>query len=70
MNDGILSAFLDDEPPTDRVGALPGASREDAPESAGRRDLLVVLQCVKDAMAGFEAPEDGLTLGILARLRE
>ena len=70
MNDEILSAFLDDELPPDRVGALLDALREGAPRAAELRDRLTVMQLIKDAVAGVEAPDDGYSLRILARLRE
>lgn len=69
MNDEILSAFLDDELPPDRVGQLLRALQEDAPGAAELRDRLTVMQLIKDAVAGVEAPDDGYTLRILARLR-
>ena len=69
MNDEILSAFLDDELPPDRVAALLEALRDGAPGSAELRDRLTVLQLIKDAVGGVEAPDDGFTLRILARLR-
>jgi hypothetical protein len=68
MNDETLSAFLDDELQPDRVAALIGALRDDAPAAAETRDRLTALQLIKDAVAGIEAPEDGYTLRILARL--
>jgi negative regulator of sigma E activity len=69
MNDEILSAFLDDELPPERVGALLVALQDDAPGSAELRDRLTVMQLIKDAVGGVEAPDDGFTLRILARLR-
>lgn len=68
MNDETLSAFLDDELPAARVAELLGAVRPDAPGAAELRDRLTVLQLIKDAVGGVEAPDDGFTLGILARL--
>jgi hypothetical protein len=68
MNDETLSAFLDDELPPNGVGALLGALREDTPAAAEIRDRLTTLQLIKDAVAGIEAPDDGYTLRILARL--
>lgn len=69
MNDEILSAFLDDELPPDRVAALLEALQHGAPGSAELRDRLTVMQLIKDAVGGVEAPDDGFTLRILARLR-
>jgi hypothetical protein len=69
MNDEILSAFLDDELLPDRVAALLEALREGAPGSAELRDRLSVMQLIKDAVGGIEAPDDGFTLRILERLR-
>ena len=69
MNDEILSAFLDDELPPERVAALLEALREGAPGSAELRDRLSVMQLIKDAVGGIEAPDDGFTLCILERLR-
>ncbi len=69
MNDEILSAFLDDELPPDRVAALLEALGEGAPGSAELRDRLTVMQLIKDAVGGVEAPDEGFTLRILARLR-
>ena len=69
MNDEILSAFLDDELPPDRVAALLEALQAGAPGSAELRDRLTVMQLIKDAVGGVEAPDDGFTLRILARLR-
>ncbi|MFN7641713.1 MAG: hypothetical protein ACK5PW_01270 [Burkholderiales bacterium] len=69
MNDEILSAFLDDELPPDRVAALLDALQEGVPGSAELRDRLTVMQLIKDAVSGVEAPDDGFTLRILARLR-
>jgi hypothetical protein len=68
MNDEILSAFLDDELPLERVAALLEALREGAPGSADLRDRLTVLQLIKDAVGGVEAPDDGFSRRILARL--
>lgn len=68
MNDETLSAFLDDELPPERVADLLGAVRADAPGAADLRDSLTVLQLIKDAVGGIEAPDDGFTLRILARL--
>ncbi|MFM1991929.1 MAG: Anti sigma-E protein RseA, N-terminal domain [Pseudomonadota bacterium] len=70
MNDEILSAFLDDELPPDRVEMLLRALQADAPGAAELRDRLTVMQLIRDAVAGVEAPDDGYTLRILARLRE
>jgi hypothetical protein len=69
MNDEILSAFLDDELPPDHVAVLLEALQEGAPGSAELRDRLTVMQLIKDAVGGVEAPDDGFTLRILARLR-
>jgi len=69
MNDETLSAFLDDELPPDRVGELLAVVRSDAPGAAEVRDRLTVLQLIKDAVGGVEAPDDGFTVRILARLR-
>ena len=69
MNDEILSAFLDDELSPDRVAALLEALQAGAPGSAELRDRLTVMQLIKDAVGGVEAPDDGFTLRILARLR-
>jgi hypothetical protein len=69
MDDDDLSAFLDDELPPERVGALLDAVREGAPGAAEARDRLTLTQLVKDAVAGLEAPDDGFTLRILERLR-
>ena len=69
MNDETLSAFLDDELPPDRVGELLAGVRSDAPGAAEVRDRLTVLQLIKDAVGGVEAPDDGFTIRILARLR-
>lgn len=68
MNDQILSDFLDDELPPDRVGELIDALRREAPDSADRRDRLTTFQLIKDAVSGVEAPDDGYTLRILARI--
>lgn len=68
MNDDILSAFLDDTLPPERVAELLGAVRSDAPGAADLRDRLSVLQLIKDAVGGIEVPDDGFTLRILARL--
>jgi hypothetical protein len=68
MNDEILSAFLDDELPPDQVAALLEALRDGAPGSAELRDRLTVMQLIKDAVGGAEAPDNGFTLRILARL--
>ncbi|HYF59675.1 MAG TPA: hypothetical protein VEA81_12040 [Burkholderiaceae bacterium] len=68
MNDDLLSAFLDDELPPERVAELLDALRADAPGSSGLRDRLTTLQLIKDAVGGVEAPDDGYTLRILARL--
>lgn len=69
MNDEILSAFLDDELPPDRVESLLRALQSGVPGAAELRDRLTVMQLIKDAVAGVEAPDDGYTLRILARLR-
>ena len=69
MNDEILSAFLDDELPPDRVGPLLEALQEGVPGAAELRDRLTVMQLIKDAVGGVEAPDDGFTLRILARVR-
>jgi hypothetical protein len=68
MNDDTLSAFLDDELPPARVGELLDALRTGAPGAGDTRDRLTVLQLIKDAVGGVEAPDDGYTLRILARL--
>jgi hypothetical protein len=68
MIDDNLSAFLDDELPPARVGELLDALRADAPDADERRDRLTVLQLIKDAVGGVEAPDDGFTLRILRRL--
>jgi hypothetical protein len=68
MNDDPLSSFLDDELPPARVGELLDALRADAPGAGATRDRLTTLQLIKDAVAGIEAPDDGFTLRILARL--
>lgn len=68
MNDEILSAFLDDELPPDRVDALLRALQSGVPGATELRDRLTVMQLIKDAVAGVEAPDDGYTLRILARL--
>jgi hypothetical protein len=68
MNDDPLSAFLDDELPAARVGELLDALRADAPDAGEVRDRLTVLQLIKDAVGGVEAPDDGFTLRILRRL--
>ena len=68
MNDELLSAYLDDELPPERVAELLAAVRPEAPGADERRDRLTVLQLIKDAVAGVEAPDDGYTLGILRRL--
>jgi hypothetical protein len=68
MNDETLSAFLDDELPPERVAELLGAVRPGAPGADALRDRLTVLQLIKDAVGGVEAPDDGFTLRILARL--
>lgn len=68
MNDDTLSAFLDDALPADRVGELLDALRADAPDAREVRDRLTVLQLIKDAVGGLEAPDDGFTLRILRRL--
>lgn len=69
MDEEILSAFLDDELPPERLGALLRALRDDAPGSAELRDRLTVLQLIKDAVGGVEAPDDGFTLRIVAQVR-
>jgi len=68
MNDETLSSFLDDELPPERVTELLGAVRPDVPGSADLRDRLSVLQLIKDAVGGLDAPDDGFSLRILARL--
>jgi len=68
MNDELLSTFLDDELPPERVAELLAAVRPDAPGAEERRDRLTVLQLIKDAVGGVEAPDDGYTAGILRRL--
>ena len=68
MTDDPLSAFLDDALPPERVGELLAAVQEGAPGADARRDRLTVLQLVKDAVGGLEAPDDGFTLRILGRL--
>ena len=68
MNDDTLSAFLDDELPPSRVAELLDALRAGAPGAVEVRDRLTVLQLIKDAVAGVEAPDDGFTLRILRRL--
>lgn len=68
MNDENLSAFLDDELPPERVAELLARLAAGAPGSADARDRLTTLQLIKDALGGIEAPDDGYTLGILARL--
>ncbi len=68
MNDETLSAFLDDELPPERVADLLARLAPDAPGSADARDRLATMQLIKDAVAGIEAPDDGYTLRILARL--
>jgi hypothetical protein len=68
MNDQILSDFLDDELPPDRVGELIDALRREAPGADDRRDRLTVFQLIKDAVSGVEAPDDGYSLRILARI--
>jgi len=68
MNDELLSTFLDDELPPERVSELLAAVRPDQPGAAERRDRLTLLQLIKDAVGGTEAPDDGYTLGILRRL--
>lgn len=68
MTEDTLSAFLDDELPPARVGELLDALRADTPDAPEMRDRLNVLQLIKDAVAGVEAPDDGFSLRILARL--
>lgn len=68
MNEDTLSAFLDDELPPSRVGELLDALRAGAPGADEIRDGLTLLQLIKDALAGVEAPDDGFTLRILGRL--
>jgi hypothetical protein len=65
MNEDTLSAFLDDELPPSRVGELLDALRAGAPGACETRDGLTLLQLIKDALAGVEAPDDGFTLRIL-----
>jgi hypothetical protein len=68
MNDDTLSAFLDDELPPSRVVELLDSLRSDAPQAGETRDRLTTLQLIKDAVAGVEAPDNGFSLRILARL--
>jgi hypothetical protein len=68
MNDELLSAYLDDELPPERVAELLAAVRPETPGASEQRDRLTVLQLVKDAVGGVEALDDGYTLGILRRL--
>jgi hypothetical protein len=67
-DDDPIPAFLDDALPPGRVDALLDAVRGPSVQAAGRRDELATLQLIKDAIAGIEAPDDGFTLRILARL--
>ena len=68
MNDDDLSAFLDDALPPEGVALLLARLAPDAPGSGEARDRLTTLQLIKDAVAGIEAPDDGYTRRILARL--
>ncbi len=68
MNDETLSAFLDDALPPERLAELLAALAPGAPGAAEARDRLTTLQLIKDALVGIEAPDDGFTLRILARL--
>lgn len=69
MHDDLLSDFLDDALPPDRVGELLASLTGGSGESAALRDRMTTLQLVKDALAGIEAPDDGYTLRILQRLQ-
>lgn len=68
MNDETLSAFLDDELPPERVAELLASLSTGAPGAADARDRLTMMQLIKDAVSGIEAPDDGYTLRILRRL--